>query len=90
LTWDEIKDIIGEEPMFVRTENNPIEAYHWWFNEFTVVKERVIREPISDFFHVPAFKELLAKEQGVPMGKDFDDFMERLELQFVDYELVLQ
>lgn len=89
LKWEEIKEIIGEEPMFVRPEVNPIEAYHWWFNDFKIVKERVIKEPISDFFHVPAFKELLSNEQGIPMGKEFDDFMERMELQFVDYELVL-
>ena len=89
LSNDEIEEVIGEPQMFTRQEINPIEAYHWWFNEFEIVKERVQREQISEFFHVPAFKDLLSAERGIPRGKDFDDFMERMELVFVDYELIL-
>lgn len=86
LKWKEISDIIKDEPMFTREEKNPIDAYHWWFKDFDIKKERYIKEPVSEFFHVPAFKELLANEQQIPL-KDIDDFLKLLEIQFIDYVL---
>jgi hypothetical protein len=41
---------------------------------------------VSDFFFVPAFKELLANEQQIPMDQ-IDGFLERMEIQFADYIL---
>lgn len=88
LNWDELKELINEDPMFTRPEKAPIEAYHWWFNDFKVDKERMITGPVSDFFHVPSFKELLANEQGIPMDQ-IDGFLKLMEIQFVDYALSL-
>jgi SAM-dependent methyltransferase len=88
LHWDELNEIIGEDPMFTRPEKSPIEAYHWWFKDFKVDKERMITGPVSDFFHVPSFKELLANEQGIPMDQ-IDGFLKLMEVQFVDYSLSL-
>jgi SAM-dependent methyltransferase len=87
LTYPEILELIQQEPMFTRVEKNPLEAYHWWFKDFEIKKERFVREPVSEFFHVPSFKELLAKEQEVPM-EYIDEFMKGLEIQFIDYCLV--
>jgi len=42
---------------------------------------------VNGFFHVPAFKELLANEQQIPM-KDIDNFLRLMEIQFVDFCLV--
>lgn len=86
VTWDEIKELIKQEPTFTRVEKNPLEAYRWWFKDFNIEKERVVSEPVSDFFHVPAFKELLANEQQIPMG-EIDALLKRMEIQFVDYIL---
>jgi 2-polyprenyl-3-methyl-5-hydroxy-6-metoxy-1,4-benzoquinol methylase len=87
LKYHEIKEIIGQEPMFTREEKNCLEAYRWWFNEFDIKKERMVKEPVSEFFYVPAFKELLANEQQIPMGH-IDGFLKLMEIQFVDYVLV--
>jgi SAM-dependent methyltransferase len=84
LTYDEIKDITSQDPIFTRKEKNPIEAYHWWFNDFKIRKERLVKEPVSDFFHVPAFKELVANEQQIPLD-EMDHFIKQFEIQFVDY-----
>jgi hypothetical protein len=43
-------------------------------------------EPVSEFFRVPAFKELLANEQQIPLG-EIDEFLKRMEIQFVDVVL---
>lgn len=86
LTYEEIHDIIGKDPMFTRIEKAPIEAYHWWFNEFDIKKERAVKDPVSDFFHVPSFKELLANEQKIPMDK-IDEFLKNMEIQFLDFKL---
>lgn len=88
LTWDEIDNILGEEePMFTRVEKNPIEAYRWWFHEFTVVKERLVKgEPISKFFLVESFKDLIVSEQQ--LGEDrIDGFFKDMEVEFIDYVL---
>lgn len=89
LSFDEIKALINQDPVFTRMEKNPIEAYRWWFNEFDIKKERFVKEPVSEFFHVPSFKELLANEQQVPMDQ-IDDFLKRMEIQFADYKLQLK
>lgn len=86
LQYDEIMELIGQQPMFTRMEKNAMEAYRWWFHEFDIKKERIVPEPVSDFFHVPAFKELLANEQQIPMA-EIDDFLKRMEIQFIDYVL---
>lgn len=87
LTYDEIVTEVGQTPMFTRIEKKPIEAYHWWFHEFEIKKERFIKEPVSDFFFVPSFKELIANEQQIPMS-EIDEFLTLLQIQFVDYCLV--
>lgn len=89
LTNNEIKELIGEDPLFTRNEKSPIQAYHWWFKDFNIKKERFVKEPISEFFFVESFKELLANEQQVPMS-DIDEFMKGLEIQFIDYCLTLK
>jgi SAM-dependent methyltransferase len=89
LTWDEMCGIMGSEPMFTRQEKHPVEAYHWWFRDFEIKKERMIKEPVSEFFHVPAFKELLATEQGLPLAQA-DALLKQMEIQFVDYVLKLK
>lgn len=86
LNWDEIKAATGQEPKFTRPEKNAVEAYHWWFKAFDIKRERFIREPVSDFFQVPAFKELLANEQQIPLA-GIDDFLKLMEIQFVNYVL---
>lgn len=89
LTWEEIKELIKQVPMFARTEKNPLEAYHWWFSEFRIRKERPINDTVSEFFYVPSFKELLANEQQIPLP-EIDAFLKRMEMQFVDYVLSLK
>lgn len=89
LTHNEIKELIGEDPLFTRTEKSPIQAYHWWFKDFNIKKERFVKEPTSEFFFVESFKELLANEQQVPLN-DIDEFMKGLEIQFIDYCLTLK
>jgi 2-polyprenyl-3-methyl-5-hydroxy-6-metoxy-1,4-benzoquinol methylase len=87
LSYEEILEILKEkveDPLFTRVEKNPIAAYHYWFKEFEIKKERFVNEPVSDFFYVDAFKELLANEQDVPM-EHIDEFMKGLEIQFIDY-----
>lgn len=87
LNWSELKEIIKEDPLFTRPEKNAIEAYHWWFKDFEIKRERFIDEPVSQFFHVPAFKELLASEQQIPLS-EIDKFLKLMEIQFVNYCLV--
>jgi SAM-dependent methyltransferase len=87
LNWQEINEIIGHDQIFTRQEKTPIEAYHWWFSQFEIKKERMVREAVSEFFHVPAFKELLSNEQGIT---DINAFLKLMEIQFVDYVLVLK
>lgn len=85
LKYHEIKELVNGEPMFTREEKGPLEAYRYWFSNFEIKKERAIREPVSDFFHVPAFKDLLRGEQQI---EDIDGFLKLMEIQFVDYVLV--
>jgi SAM-dependent methyltransferase len=89
LNYNEIKNLISQEPTFTRTEKEPIQAYHWWFNDFEIKKERFVKEPVSDFFFVDSFKQLLADEQQIPLDQ-IDDFLKKLEIQFVDYTLKLK
>jgi 2-polyprenyl-3-methyl-5-hydroxy-6-metoxy-1,4-benzoquinol methylase len=84
LSYNEIKELISQEPMFTRNEKNPIKAYHWWFHDFLIKKERLVKEPVSDFFYVPAFKELVANEQQIPL-EEMDQFVKQFEVQFIDY-----
>lgn len=86
LHWDELEELIGEEPMFTRPEISPIEAYNWWFNDFKIIKERKIKGPVSEFFFVPAFRELIANEQGIAVDQ-MDAFLDLMQIQFVDYHL---
>lgn len=89
LTWEELHDQTGEDPMFTRKELKPLEAYHWWFDKFDIKKERVIDSPVSDFFFVPAFKDLLAIEQNIyEAGVDIDHLLELMKIDFIDYVLV--
>jgi SAM-dependent methyltransferase len=87
MSYDELKELIQQDPNFTRMEKSPVDAYHWWFNNFDIKKEREVKEPVNGFFHVPAFKELLANEQQIPM-KDIDNFLRLMEIQFVDFCLV--
>ena len=88
LSYEEIKDITKQPPMYTRIERNPIEAYHWWFHNFEIKKETVIREPVSDFFHVESFKDLIMNEQELQKWNvDIEDFLKFMEYQFVDYVL---
>lgn len=84
LTWDEIKELTEQEPVFTRAEKNPITSYRWWFNDFKIVKERLREEVVHAFFHNPSFKELLAQEQNLD---NVDAFLDSMKLQFVDYVL---
>jgi len=84
LSWKETENLIGEKPMFTRNEKNPVESYRWWFKNFKIVKERMIKEPVNDFFKHPDFKTLLTNEQNI---LDIDDFLLKMQIQFVDYIL---
>lgn len=89
LTWDEITELLaeGEKPMFTRNEKNPLEAYRWWFHEFKTIKERLIKdEPLSQFFLVPSFRELIIQEQKLSPDR-IEGFFRDMEVQFVDYIL---
>lgn len=87
LKYDELYELAQKPPMFTRMETNPLEAYHWWFKDFDIKRERKMDGPISEFFRVPAFKELLANEQGIDVEK-VDGLLELMKIQFVDYILV--
>jgi hypothetical protein len=60
----------------------------WWFHDFEIVGQSLIKEAplLDDFFRVPAFKELLASEQGIPL-ENIETFLNFLEIQFVDVTL---
>lgn len=87
----EIREVTGQPQMFVRQETAPIEAYRRWFDGFNIKKEQLIKDgmPISPFFLVPAFKELLANEQQIDLSR-IDAFLALMETQFVDYQLTLK
>jgi SAM-dependent methyltransferase len=85
LTYEELVGK-GFKPLFTRIEKNPLEAYRWWFKDFKIVKEKPIYENVSEFFKVPAFKELLASEQQISM-KDVDGLLKNMEIQYVDFLL---
>lgn len=87
LTVEELKEL-GYDPIFTRNEKNPLVAYRWFFHDFIIKKENVTRMPISDFFLVPAFKELLINEQQIPNDRK-DGFFKDMEIIYVDYILTL-
>lgn len=87
LKWEEIYTLVGKKPMYTRIEKKPLDAYHWWFKNFEIKRERKMDSPVSEFFHVPAFKELLANEQGLK-ADETDAFLETMKMQFVDYILI--
>lgn len=91
LTWDEIKVLLGgtKDPIFTRVELDPITAYHYWFSNFEIQKEFIIREDVSEFFFVPAFKELLASEQRISLY-EVDELLTKMRIQFIDYRLSLK
>lgn len=86
LTWNELNDLIDGPPVFTRTETDPIKAYHWWFDGLNIIKERFVREDVSEFFFVPSFKELLANEQQID-SEHIDGFLDTMRISFVDYVL---
>lgn len=86
LNWEEISELIGHKPMFTRPETNPLEAYHWWFKGFSIKREEYIKEPVNNFFHNKSFKELLCNEQQIP-SHEMNEFLKRMELQFVDFQI---
>lgn len=85
LNHDELVEL-GYNPMFTRVEKNPLEAYRWWFHEFKITTEKSPSEPVNEFFHVPAFKELLANEQGLSQDQ-IDPFIKMMGVSFVDFVL---
>lgn len=87
LNFEEIQKLINQNPTFTRNEKDPIGAYRWWFKDFEVNKERFIKEPVSEFFYVQSFKELLANEQQIPLDQ-IDAFLKLMEIQFIDYKLL--
>jgi len=89
LSWDELKEEIKDEPMFTRPEKDPVSAYRWWFNSFSIEKERLIQEDVSEFFLVSAFKELLASEQQMSL-EEVDGLLSRMRIQFADYVISLK
>ncbi len=87
LNTDELKSL-GFDPMFTRTEKNPLIAYRWFFHDFIIKKERIRREALSDFFLVPSFKELVINEQQIPTDRH-DSFFKDMEILTIDYCLSL-
>jgi len=88
LTWEEIDELLGDqEPMFTRKEISPTDAYHWWFHEFNIVKERFVKgEPVSNFFLVESFKDLVIQQQQLPQER-IASFFKDMEIDFIDYIL---
>lgn len=86
LTWQEMKEIVNNFPMFTRTEKDPITAYRWWFSKFDIVKERLIEEDVHPFFLIPAFRELIQNENQIDPAQ-MDNFLRSMRIQFVDYIL---
>lgn len=89
LNWDELVQASGQQPWFTRPEKNPIEAYHWWFHQFRIVKEVPIKDLVPDFFKNQKMKELIAERQQMPF-EDVNQFLDLMEVSFVDYVLTLQ
>ncbi len=90
MTEGEINDQIKGEVMFTRPEKFPLEAYHWWFHDFKIIKEHSIKdEPLSQFFLVPSFKELIVNEQQLKPN-EVETFFASLSVQFIDFQLGTQ
>lgn len=85
LSYEELFELAQQAPMFTRREKNPLEAYHWWFKDFDIKRERKLEEDVSEFFTVPAFKDLLKSEQKV---EDMQNLLSLMRIQFVDYLLI--
>jgi SAM-dependent methyltransferase len=86
LTWEEIKNKINEPPMYTRMELDPITAYHWWFKDFKIIKERIIREPVPEFFLQQEMKDIMMQTMGLSL-EEVEPFCERMSMKFVDYLL---
>lgn len=86
LRWDEF-EYLGYKPMATRMETDPLKAYHWWFRNFKIVEERIHKEPVSDFFFVPSFKQLVIEEQKLD-GDRRDAFFSDMQYQFIDFRLI--
>jgi SAM-dependent methyltransferase len=87
LSWEELHDL-GYDAMFTRNETNPFEAYRWWFKDFKVEIERKFPpDPLSDFFKVESFKQLIIEQQKLEPGR-VEGFFQDMDIPFVDYVLM--
>jgi len=75
------EDLAKVEPLRMWKTNNPIETYKEWFSDFKVVREKLIRETLDDFFIRGDAKKRLG-DLGFDSRK-----LQFLEIQFVDYIL---
>jgi SAM-dependent methyltransferase len=86
LTEEELVDR-GYAPLFVRHETNPLVAYKWFFNNFVIERENVIRpNPLEAFFQDQMVKDLLWSEQKID-AKRKNGFIKDMEIDFCDYVL---
>lgn len=85
LSWEELS-ASGYDQVFTRPEIDPIRAYHYWFHPFKIVKETFQKSPLSDFFLVPDFKQLVWDQQKIPNDRR-EGFLKDMEVEFVDYIL---
>lgn len=88
MKWHEL-EYLGYKQMPTRMETNPLVAYKWWFREFKIIEERICREGVSDFFHVPSFKNLIIDEQKLE-GDRKESFFSDMSINYIDYKLVVK
>lgn len=86
LTLEEQAELIDKSPLFTRQEMQPVDTYRKWFSHFDIQKERLVREPVHEFFFNPAFIELLGSEQHMD-EETTKGLMTTMEVQFVDFSL---
>ncbi len=86
MKWEEL-EALGYKQIPTRTETNPIAAYRYWFKNFKILDERMHREPVSDFFFVPSFKQLIIDEQHLE-GDRKEHFFNDMSLTYIDYKLI--
>lgn len=77
------------KPIFVRHETNPLEAYKWWFKDFNIDMERVIKDELNPFFKNPVYQNLIFEQQNVA-EQDKKKFIENMKIIFVDYVLTIK
>lgn len=85
LTNQELEDL-GYNPLYTRMEKNPLESYRWWFNQFRIDKERIIKEPVPEFFNQLDIKDLLIKSQDLD-EETKEQFFNDMQFLFIDYIL---